>query len=129
MRGRQERAIREVAHRIADVKNESIWRQIRVRYVVPIASDLISQLQTCDTEATVSYEREQRRVGGKHLKMVLSPESEPGKIVDAIAFNVPEESWPDTRATRIELVFRLAVNDFRDSLNLQLMVEKILRSQ
>ena len=73
--------------------------------------------------------REQRRVGGKHLKMVLSPESEPGKIVDAIAFNVPEESWPDTRATRIELVFRLAVNDFRDSLNLQLMVEKILRSQ
>ena len=73
--------------------------------------------------------REQRRVGGKHLKMVLSPESEPGKIVDAIAFNVPEESWPDTQATRIELVFRLAVNDFRDSLNLQLMVEKILRSQ
>ena len=33
--------------------------------------------------------REQRRLGGKHLKMVLSPESEPGKIVDAIAFNVP----------------------------------------
>ena len=73
--------------------------------------------------------REQRRLGGKHLKMVLSPESEPGKIVDAIAFNVPEESWPDSHATRIELVFRLAVNDFRDSLNLQLMVEKILRSQ
>ena len=73
--------------------------------------------------------REQRRLSGKHLKMVLSPESEPGKIVDAIAFNVPEESWPDSQATRIELVFRLAVNDFRDSLNLQLMVEKILRSQ
>jgi len=73
--------------------------------------------------------REQRRLGGKHLKMVLSPESEPGKIVDAIAFNVPEESWPDLQVTRIELVFRLAVNDFRDSLNLQLMVEKILRSQ
>ena len=73
--------------------------------------------------------REQRRLGGKHLKMVLSPESEPGKIVDAIAFNVPKESWPDSQATRIELVFRLAVNDFRDSLNLQLMVEKILRSQ
>lgn len=73
--------------------------------------------------------REQRRLGGKHLKMVLSPESEPGKIVDAIAFNVPEESWPGSHATRIELVFRLAVNDFRDSLNLQLMVEKILRSQ
>ncbi len=73
--------------------------------------------------------REQRRLSGKHLKMVLSPESEPGKIVDAIAFNVPEGSWPDSQATRIELVFRLAVNDFRDSLNLQLMVEKILQSQ
>ena len=73
--------------------------------------------------------RDQRRLGGKHLKMVLSPESEPGKMVDAIAFNVPEETWPDTQATQIELVFRLAVNDFRDSLNLQLMVEKILRSQ
>ena len=73
--------------------------------------------------------RDQRRLGGKHLKMVLSPESEPGKMVDAIAFNVPEETWPDPQATQIELVFRLAVNDFRDSLNLQLMVEKILRSQ
>ena len=69
--------------------------------------------------------RDQRRLGGKHLKMVLSPESEPGKMVDAIAFNVPEETWPDSQATQIELVFRLAVNDFRDSLNLQLMVEKM----
>ena len=73
--------------------------------------------------------RDQRRLGGKHLKMVLSPESEPGEMVDAIAFNVPEEAWPDSQATQIELVFRMAVNDFRDSLNLQLMVEKILRSQ
>ena len=73
--------------------------------------------------------RDQRRLGGKHLKMVLSPESEPGKMVDAIAFNVSEEAWPDSQATQIELVFRMAVNDFRDSLNLQLMVEKILRSQ
>ena len=73
--------------------------------------------------------RDQRRLGGKHLKMVLSPESEPGEMVDAIAFNVPEEAWPDLQATQIELVFRMAVNDFRDSLNLQLMVEKILRSQ
>ena len=61
--------------------------------------------------------------------MVLSPESELGETVDAIAFNVPEEAWPDSQATQIELVFRMAVNDFRDSLNLQLMVEKILRSQ
>ena len=50
-------------------------------------------------------------------------------MVDAIAFNVPEESWPDSQATQIEVVFRLTVNDFRDSLHLQLMVEIILRSQ
>ena len=73
--------------------------------------------------------RDQHRLGGKHLKMVLSPESEPGKLVDAIAFNVPEDIWPDSQATKIELVYRLAVNDFRDSLNLQLMVEKILGSE
>ena len=73
--------------------------------------------------------RDQHRLGGKHLKMVLSPESEPDKLVDAIAFNVPEDIWPDSQATKIELVYRLAVNDFRDSLNLQLMVEKILGSE
>ena len=73
--------------------------------------------------------RDQHRLGGKHLKMVLSPESEPDKLVEAIAFNLPEDIWPDSQATKIELVYRLAVNDFRDSLNLQLMVEKILGSE
>ncbi|HBW83284.1 MAG TPA: single-stranded-DNA-specific exonuclease RecJ [Gammaproteobacteria bacterium] len=73
--------------------------------------------------------RDQRRLGGKHLKMVLSPECEPDKIVDAIAFNVADEMWPASQATKIELVYRLAVNDFRNSLNLQLLVENILGSQ
>ena len=72
--------------------------------------------------------RDHRRLSGKHLKMVLSPESEPDKIVDAIAFNVADKMWPDAKANMIELVYRVAVNDFQNSLNLQLLVEKILGS-
>lgn len=73
--------------------------------------------------------RDQRVLADKHLKMVLSPESEPGKLIDAIAFNVDEDAWPAVDASRIELVFRLDVNEYRNSLNLQLMVERILRSE
>jgi single-stranded-DNA-specific exonuclease len=73
--------------------------------------------------------RDQRVLADKHLKMVLSPESEPGKLIDAIAFNVDEDAWPAVDASRIELVFRLDVNEYRNSLNLQLMVERILGSE
>lgn len=73
--------------------------------------------------------RDQRVLADKHLKMMLSPESEPGKLIDAIAFNVDEDAWPAVDASRIELVFRLDVNEYRNSLNLQLMVERILGSE
>jgi len=73
--------------------------------------------------------RDKRVLADKHLKMVLSPESEPGKLIDAIAFNVDEDAWPAADASRIELVFRLDVNEYRNSLNLQLLVERILGSE
>jgi len=73
--------------------------------------------------------RDSRVLADKHLKMVLSPESEPGKLIDAIAFNVDEDAWPAVDASRIELVFRLDVNEYRNSLNLQLLVERILGSE
>ena len=73
--------------------------------------------------------RDTRVLADKHLKMVLSPESEPGKLIDAIAFNVDEDAWPAVDASRIELVFRLDVNEYRNSLNLQLLVERILGSE
>ena len=73
--------------------------------------------------------RERRVLADKHLKMVLSPESEPEKLIDAIVFNVGEDAWPAADASRIGLVFRLDVNEYRNSLNLQLLVERILGSE
>lgn len=73
--------------------------------------------------------RDQRVLAEKHLKMVLSPESDPKKLIDAIAFNVDEDAWPAADASIIELVFRLDVNEYRNTLNLQLMVERILGSE
>lgn len=68
----------------------------------------------------------QRRLGGKHLKMVLSPIQDRQRIVDAIAFNVSGEDWPAEDVTEIEVVYRLEANEFRGSENLQLKVEQIL---
>ena len=73
--------------------------------------------------------RDKRVLADKHLKMVLSPESEPEKLIDAIVFNVGEDAWPAADASRIGLVFRLDVNEYRNSLNLQLLVERILDSE
>ena len=73
--------------------------------------------------------RDKRVLADKHLKMVLSPESEPEKLIDAIVFNVGEDAWPAADASRIGLVFRLDVNEYRNSLNLQLLVERILGSE
>lgn len=65
---------------------------------------------------------EQRLVGEKHLKMVLTV---PGSnsVIDGIAFNVDLEQWPNTRAKRIKLAYKLDVNEYRGVESPQLMVE------
>jgi len=66
----------------------------------------------------------QRLVGEKHLKMVLSP---PGceLALDAIAFNVDLDTWPDHGCKEVEIAYRLDVNEFRGRSSLQLMVEHL----
>lgn len=66
----------------------------------------------------------QRLVGEKHLKLVLSP---PGSdlLVDAIAFNVDLECWPDPSREQVEIAYRLDVNEFRGQRSVQLMVEHL----
>ena len=68
----------------------------------------------------------QRLVGEKHLKMVLSP---PGceLALDAIAFNVDLDTWPDQGCKEVEIAYRLDVNEFRGRSSLQLMVEHLRR--
>lgn len=69
---------------------------------------------------------QQRRVGENHLKLVLAPQQSPRQIIDAIAFNIDEQDWPDPGMTDIEIAFRLDINEFRGNQTLQLMVESIL---
>ena len=68
--------------------------------------------------------REQRLVGKKHLKMMLEPEFG-GPLVDAIAFNVDLEIWPDASVQKIELAYKLDINEFRGKRSLQFMVEHL----
>lgn len=69
---------------------------------------------------------QQRRVGDNHLKLMLSPLQAPQQTIDAIAFNIDEEHWPDPAMSRIEIAYRLDINEFRGNQTLQLMVEHIL---
>jgi len=65
---------------------------------------------------------EQRLVGEKHLKLRLQTELEP---IDAIAFNIDLECWPDNAVTRIGAVYRIEVNSFRGEDRLQLMLQTL----
>ena len=67
---------------------------------------------------------QQRRVGEKHLKLVLSPVGS-NKVIDAIAFNVDLETWPNESIEEVDLAYRLDVNEFRGNRSLQLMIENI----
>jgi single-stranded-DNA-specific exonuclease len=66
----------------------------------------------------------QRLVGEKHLKLVLSPPGG-GQLLDAIAFNIDLDRWPDEQVGEVELAYRLDVNEFRGQRSVQLMVEHI----
>ena len=67
----------------------------------------------------------QRIVGQKHLKLVLQL---PGQdsLIDAIAFNVDTNRWPDQRCEALRMVYRLDINEYRGQQKLQLIAEKLL---
>ncbi|MFO7553029.1 MAG: single-stranded-DNA-specific exonuclease RecJ [Haliea sp.] len=66
---------------------------------------------------------QQRIVGERHLKLVLGLPG--GEVVDAIAFNVDLEVWPDPAREWVEAAYRLDVNEFRGRRSLQLVVEQL----
>jgi single-stranded-DNA-specific exonuclease len=65
---------------------------------------------------------EQRLVGNKHLKMVLAKAD---KMLDAIAFNIDLELWPNHRCNQVNVAYRVDVNEFRGRRNVQLIVEHL----
>ena len=67
----------------------------------------------------------QRIVGQRHLKLVLqAPNAD--EYIDAIAFNVDLETWPNYETQRATLAYRLEVNDFNNRKRLQLLVEHLM---
>lgn len=67
---------------------------------------------------------EQRLVGNHHLKLTLSHEkgSDP---IEAIAFFVDTNIWPNYRAKRIHCVYKLDINTYGNRTSLQLMVDAL----
>lgn len=64
---------------------------------------------------------QQRLVGEKHLKMQLKTECG-GQTLDAIAFNIDRELWPNPTVRWVDLAYKLDVNEFRGNETVQLMV-------
>ncbi len=65
----------------------------------------------------------QRIVGGHHLKLVLGLED--FLQVDAIAFNVDLDKWPNHRCEKVQLAYKLDINEYMGRQNLQLIVDHI----
>ncbi|HTF94773.1 MAG TPA: single-stranded-DNA-specific exonuclease RecJ [Cellvibrio sp.] len=66
---------------------------------------------------------QQRKVGDKHLKMTLALDAHGQQSVDAIAFNVDINSWPNPQIQKVRMAYRLDINEFRGNINLQLLVD------
>ena len=64
--------------------------------------------------------KQQRIVGQKHLKMILQ---QGDKLIDAIAFNIDPEAWPDLSIQEVFCVYSLDVNEFRGQRTVQLLVQ------
>lgn len=65
---------------------------------------------------------EQRIVGTNHLKLVLGAKGSE-HAVNAIAFNVNTDAWPNERCEKINAAYRLDVNEFRGVKSVQLIIE------
>ncbi len=65
-----------------------------------------------------------RIVGDRHLKMTLRLAGT-GRTVDAIAFNTLDTDWP-REVSRVEVAYRLDVNDYQGVRSPQLVVEQVV---
>ncbi|WP_404407980.1 single-stranded-DNA-specific exonuclease RecJ [Pseudidiomarina marina] len=63
----------------------------------------------------------QRLVGERHLKLVL--ETPQRVVVDAIAFNIDLETWPDDSVQRVHAAYKIQLNHFRGRTSVELQLE------
>jgi single-stranded-DNA-specific exonuclease len=73
----------------------------------------------------IFFIQEQYIVGGKHLKMVLRL-TEDSPPLEAIAFFVDVEKWPNHRADKVHAAYRLDVNVYQGRKKVQLLVEDLV---
>jgi len=63
---------------------------------------------------------QQQIVGGSHLRLTLELD---GKRLQGIAFNVDPEKWPNHACKNVHAAYRLSINEYLGSHNLQLVVQ------
>jgi single-stranded-DNA-specific exonuclease len=68
--------------------------------------------------------QQQRLLGGKHLKMVVTHPNG-GPHLEAIAFNIDPDHCPKSNLQSVQLAYRLEINRFRGKQTLQLLVEQL----
>lgn len=70
---------------------------------------------------------QQRLVGSNknHLKLQLQ-EIEQGIVLEAIAFNIDAQQWPNPNVQFADLAYQLDINEFRGQQSVQLLVQHIL---
>ena len=71
---------------------------------------------------------QQRIVGGRHLKLVLSPVSAgtvAGSLIDGIWFNIDPSEWPNNHCQEVNLVYQLDINEFRGRRSVQLLIQHL----
>jgi len=66
---------------------------------------------------------QQKLVGEKHLKLLLSLDQTQAGWIEAIAFNIDPKLWPNNQIKKIRAVYKLDVNEYRGSYSLQLLVD------
>lgn len=66
----------------------------------------------------------QRIVGSNHLKLMLGVAGSE-QCIDAIAFNVNLEEWPDESCKTVHCAYQLDINEFRGVQSVQLLVRHI----
>lgn len=65
---------------------------------------------------------EQRIVGDRHLKCRLRKEKQ---VIDAIAFFVDTNVWPNHRCERVKAVYRIDINEYKGRSSVQFIIEHL----
>lgn len=67
---------------------------------------------------------QQMIVGSRHLKLTLMPEFS-SQSIQAIAFNINNEEWPNHRVEYVHAAYRLDINEYMGRSTVQLIVEQL----